>query len=261
MKPNTIVKPAIALLAGLGFTLQVQAGIPVIDGSNAILNEVTMTESIAQTLKQIEEYKTQYDQFLLQGDQYANMLQNTKPPSYLWDNAQSTINQLIKTTDTLAYYKQQVGSLDAYLEKFQDLDYYKSSPCFTSAGCSDAERAQLDKVEELASQSRKKANDAVLQGLETQQKNLASDSARLKELQSTAGSAEGQMQALGVANQLASQQANQLLQLRSLLMAQQNALVTQQQAQANKEAMQDAASKRFWSISKPNRSLDEGFTP
>jgi len=262
MKPMPLLKPAIALLAGIGLTLQAHAGIPVIDGANLVNNQLNYAESMAQTLQQIEDYAVQGQQLQTQAEQYANMLKNSVVPQYIWDEAQGTINQLIKTTDTLAYYKQQIGSLDSYLDKFQDLDYYKSSPCFTSAGCSDEQRAELDKIQELASESQKKANDAMLLGLEKQQQNLASDSSRLQELQQTAQSADGQMKALGVANQLASQQANQLLQLRSLLMAQQNAVATKMQADADKEAMQEAASQKFWDMGGPtDRSKSEGFKP
>lgn len=269
MKPKTLVKPAIALLAGLGFTLQANAGIPVIDGANVTINQVTSMESVAQTLKQVEEYKMQIDQYQTQlsqwakqGQQYENMLQNTvAPATYWWDQAQSTINKLTNATDTLAQYKQQAGSLDSYLGKFQDLDYYKNSPCFSNSGCSDADRAALQASQQLASQSQKKANDALFHGLDLQQENIKKDSARLQSIQQSAEGAKGQMEALGYANQLASQQSNQLLQLRSLLITQQNALAAQQQAAANKEAMQQAASDKFWTISSPDTSQDKGFTP
>jgi P-type conjugative transfer protein TrbJ len=49
------------------------------------------------------------------------------------------------------------------------------------------------------------------------------------------------MQAIGYANQLASHQANQLLQIRALLVAQQNAMATRDQALADQEAKQQAA--------------------
>jgi P-type conjugative transfer protein TrbJ len=49
------------------------------------------------------------------------------------------------------------------------------------------------------------------------------------------------MQAIGFANQLASQQANQLLQIRGLLIAQQNAVTARMQAEADLEAQQQAA--------------------
>jgi len=263
MKPTHLLKPAIALLAGIGFTLQANAGIPVIDGANVALSKVTSIESVAQTLKQIEEYKTQIDQYTNQLEQYENMLQNTAAPaSYIWDQAQSTINKLTAATDTLAYYKQQAGSLDSYLGKFQDLNYYRNSPCFSASGCSDADRAALQKSQELASQSQKKANDAIFQGLEQQQSNIKQDASKLEDLQRSAQGAQGQMQAIGYANQLASQQTNQLLQIRSLLMAQQNALAAKMQGEADKEAMNQAASEQFWDMGgATNRSKSKGYTP
>ncbi len=60
-------------------------------------------------------------------------------------------------------------------------------------------------------------------------------------LQSAAQGANGQMQAIGFANQLAANQANQLLQIRGLLIAQQNAATARMQAQADLEAQQQAA--------------------
>lgn len=261
MKPKPLLKAAIPLLVGLGLTLPAHAGIPVIDGANLSNNMMTAFESVAQTLKQIEEYAQQVEQYKTQLDQYENMLQNTAAPaSYIWDQAQDTINKLTLATDTLAYYKQQLGSLDDYLSQFQDLDYYKNSPCFTSAGCTDAQRAELQKNEALASESQKAANDAVFRGLDQQQRNLKSDAATLQQLQRNAQGAKGQMEAIGYANQLASQQANQLLQIRSLLMTQQNAIAAQQQAQLDKEAMQKAASDKFWDMDGPtDRSKDKGF--
>ncbi len=121
---------------------------------------MTAIESVAQTLKQIEQYQTQLQQ-------YENMLQNTMAPAaYIWDQAQSTINGLMNAVNTLDYYKNQLGSLDNYLGKFQDVAYYRGSPCFSAAGCSDAERAAMEQNRSLASESQKKANDALFKGLE-----------------------------------------------------------------------------------------------
>lgn len=234
MKQNFLAaKVAAAVLAST--LIPVQAGIPVIDSSNLGQNIMTAIESVAQTLKQIEQYRTQLQQ-------YENMLQNTAAPSsYIWDQAQSTINGLMNATNTLNHYKQQLGSLDNYLGKFQDVNYYKGSPCFSVNGCSAAEWAAMKNVQQLASESQKKANYALFKGLDLQQSHLQSDAATLQRLQTAAQGAQGQMQAIGYANQLASQQANQLLQIRSLLITQQNAVATQMQAQADKEAQQAAA--------------------
>ena len=58
---------------------------------------------------------------------------------------------------------------------------------------------------------------------------------------SAATTADGQVKAIQYANQLASHQSNQLLQIRGLMVAQQNALVVRMQAQADLEAKQQAA--------------------
>src|SRR5690606_1630754 len=115
-------KSALAVALATGFitttTSPVQAGIPVIDGGNLTQNIMTAIESVTQTLKQIEQYQTQWQQ-------YENQLQNTTAPAaYIWDQAQTTINRLIAAQNTLAYYENQLGSLDRYLAKFHDVAYY-----------------------------------------------------------------------------------------------------------------------------------------
>lgn len=225
----------LGLALGAGGVTPAQAGIPVIDGTNLAQNLMTAMESVNQTLKQIEQYQTQLQQ-------YENQLQNTlTPTAYIWDEAQTTIRGLMTAVNTLDYYKQQLGSLDAYLSKFGDVNYYKSSPCFTAAGCSAAEWQALRQAQQLGSQSQKLSNDAFFKGLELQQKHLKDDAQTLQRLQQVAQGATGQMQAIGYANQLASQQANQLLLIRGLLIAQQNATVTKMQADADREAQQQAA--------------------
>ena len=67
---------------------------------------------------------------------------------------------------------------------------------------------------------------------------MRNDTRNLERLQGAAQGAQGQLQAIGYANQLASQQANQLLQIRSLLMAQQTAVGTRMQADADRKAIE-----------------------
>lgn len=235
---------AIALIAGT-ITVPAQAGIPVIDAGNLTQNVMTAIESVAQTLKQIEQYQTQLQQ-------YENQLQNTMAPAdYIWDQAQTTINRLIAAQSTLAYYEIQLGSLDRYLEKFQDVAYYRSSPCFNgSAGCTPAEQAAMAENRRLASESQKKANDALFQTISDQQSALKDDARNLERLQGAAQGAEGQLQAIGYANQLASNQANQLLQIRTMLTAQQNAEAARIAAELDAEARGDARAEqmRSWTF-------------
>src|SRR5690606_2798945 len=149
MKPARFLAAKTALaavLAGSSIT-SAHAGIPVIDAGNLTQNVMTAMESVAQTFKQIEQYQTQLQQ-------YENMLQNTMAPAaYIWDQAQATIGKLVEAQNTLAYYQNQLGSLDNYLSKFQDVAYYRGSPCFNgSGGCTDIEWTAMDENRRLASE-------------------------------------------------------------------------------------------------------------
>ena len=240
-------RSALAVAMLIGASVPTYAGIPTIDVANIVQTTTTAMENVMQTSKQVEQYTAQLQQYQLQMQQYQNMLQNTASPTLqVWDQAQSTMNSLRSSIDTLNYYKRQLGSLDAYLGKFQDVNYYKNSPCFNGGGnCSDiARRALLASQQTYQSESQKKANDALFRGLDKQQDALQNDARTLQQLQVGARDAAGQMQALGYANQLASSQSNQLLQIRALLIAQQNAAVTRAQALADAEALRAAASSR-----------------
>lgn len=245
MKPLTrkVLAAKVALMMAVssipGVITPAYAGIPVIDGANLGQNIMNVIESVAHTAKQIQQYQTQLQQ-------YENMLKNTTQPSMqIWDAATTTMNQLRGSIDTLNYYKTSLGSIDAYLGKFQDTAGYRANPCFSPAGCTPAQWSALKDQERIGSESQKKATDALFKGLEKQQDAMESDATQLQRLQSAANGAQGQMEAIGYANQLASHQSNQLLQIRGLLIAQQNAVATRNQALADREAKEAAASDQI----------------
>jgi P-type conjugative transfer protein TrbJ len=237
MKTHTLktLVPALALVIWAYPVPSQSSGLPVIDGANLSQNVVTALENVSQTLKQIQQYKTQLQQ-------YQNMLQNTQTPTtYVWDMASKTMNDLRKAIDTLQYYKSSLGSISAYQGKFKDTNSYRGSPCFTRTGCSTSEWAALSNSQNLASEAQKKSLDAVLLAIDKQQEAIQSDAIQLQKIQNLAQNANGQMQAIGYANQLASQQAYQLLQIRALLIAQQNMMAAHYQALADREAQARAA--------------------
>jgi P-type conjugative transfer protein TrbJ len=163
------------------------------------------------------------------------------PAAYIWDQAQSTINGLMNAVNTLDYYKTQLGSLDSYIGKFQDVNYYRTRRALRRR-VPDAERAALRMwPSSRASRRRRPTMPCSRASIAANESHgRCSDVAA-----SSIGSAgrAGPMQAIGYANQLASQQANQLLQIRGLLIAQQNAMATKMQADADKEAQQAAAAQ------------------
>lgn len=214
----------------------------VLDLTNLIQNTVSAIEDVEQTLQLVQQYATQLQQYQTQIQQYQNMLQNTLQPTInIWQRANQTINGVLQTIDTLSRIENQFGGLGNYLKTFSTLSGYKTNPCLLPSGCSQGQWDELLATRSIISDSEKAALDASILGLQQQQGELQKDSQVLVDLQSAAQSAEGHLQAIGYANQLASAEANQLLQIRALLIAQQNALTTRMQAEVDKEAQEQAA--------------------
>ena len=214
---------ALALVAALPLTSP--GGIPVIDDSNLVQNTTT-------ALKQVAAYAQQVQQYQLQLQQYANQVKNTVAPvAQVWQAAQRTMNSVMGTVNMFQGGQSQ---LQGYLNQFQNVNYWLSaspnSYTYQTAG----------------SIAQKQANDALVNGIVAQQAQIRADAATLERLQSQASSADGQMKALYAANQLAALQQEQLLQIRALLVQEQQALAARGQTLANDEAMREAATKNFY---------------
>jgi P-type conjugative transfer protein TrbJ len=172
-------------------------------------------------------------QYQLQLQQYANQLRNTVAPvAQVWQSAQQTMNSVMGTVGMF----QNGSALQSYLNQFQNVNYRLSAPpnayTFQTAG----------------SMAQKQANDSLVKGIVQQQAQIRADAATLEQLQSQASTADGQMKALYAANQLAALQQEQLLQIRELLLQEQQALAARNQTLANDEAMREAATEKFFGV-------------
>jgi P-type conjugative transfer protein TrbJ len=236
MKKMILITAAWALVAALPATSP--GGIPVIDYSNLVQNTTT-------ALKQVAAYAQQVQQYQLQLQQYANQVRNTVAPvAQVWQAAQSTMNGVMGTVGMF----QNGSALQGYLNQFQNVNYWLSaspnSYSYQTAG----------------SIAQKQANDAMVNGIVAQQAQIRADAATLERLQSQASTADGQMKALYAANQLAALQQEQLLQIRALLVQEQQALAARGQTLANDEAMREAATKKFFDV--PIITINHtGWTP
>lgn len=204
------------------------AGIPVLDVSNLGQTTVTALENVQQTLKQVEQYA-------LQLKQYETEIKNTlAPTAYIWSQAQKTMNKVQSLQEQLDYYSSMDSSdLEKYLARFGNVNFYKDSEHFGYETASTTREAAIE--------ASKMANDGLTQTLANQHSAVASDARDLEDLQATAQTATGRLEAIQYTNQLLAQQANQLLQLRSTLLAQAAAENARQQAETTEAAMKAAA--------------------
>lgn len=225
MRKAILTTIALALVSAVPATSP-GTGIPVIDASN-------LTQNVVTALKQVSAYAQQVQQYQLQIQQYANQVKNTLAPvGQVWQAAQGTMSNVLGTV----HFLQSGGQLQNLLNQFQDVNYWLSAPpngyTYPTAG----------------SVAQKQANDAMLKGIVQQEAQIRADAATLDRLQSQASTADGQMKALMAANQLAALQQEQLLQIRALLVQEQQALAARNATLANEEAMREAATKQFFNV-------------
>jgi P-type conjugative transfer protein TrbJ len=226
MKKMILTSVALVLVAALPLGSQ-GTGIPVIDASNLTQNTVT-------ALKQVAAYAQQVQQYQLQMQQYLNQVKNTVAPvAQVWQAAQGTMNSVLGTVNMFQGGQSQ---LQGYLNQFQNVNYWLSAPpgnyTYQTAG----------------SVAQKQANDALVKGIVAQQAQIQKDAATLQQLQNQASTADGQMKALMAANQVAALQQEQLLQIRALLVQEQQALAARNATLANDEAMREAATEKFFNV-------------
>lgn len=221
------------------------ACMPVFDAGNFAQNLVTAIEAVDQTLTQILEYQNQLAQ-------YEEIVRNGLAPGvYTWDRLLSIRDKLQTIGSSLRNWRHWLRDLDDYLQRFADLDYYRSARCYGSdLSCPESEWARILRESQdlhgLASESQKKTLDHLMISLESSENELADESENLERLQRQAQSAEGQMQALQAANQLASAQAHQLMQMRAIMVAQYRAAAMQALAEQSISAQERAARERFF---------------
>lgn len=212
----------------------------VVDAGNIAQTTITAMENIAQTTKQLEQYRKQLQQL---EDQIRN---STAPAQYLWDEANITIKRIVRTTNTLNQLKAQAGSIDRYLQNnYGTVENYRAQKCYTSQKCTTEEWQAVHSRASASSTAQAQATEAMLRGLDEQQDSLQVDADNLARIQGKAQNAEGRLEAMGYANQLASSQVNQLLQMRSLLVAQQTAAGIRQRALEDQEAQQRATGRQL----------------
>jgi P-type conjugative transfer protein TrbJ len=222
MKKVVLTTAALVLVAAL----PTRAVYPVIDSANLTQNVTTALKSVAMYAQQVQQYQTQ----ILQ---YKNQLLNTlgiAPALQIWQQSQQVMNQVTGLTSIF----RNGSSLQNVLSQFQSPNYWLSTPVMSYPN------------QPAGGQTQYQANQAMFQGLAQQTQQIQTDAATLERLQTTASGAQGQKAALDAANQLAALEQAQLLQIRALLVQEQQALAARNATAANADAMHQAATQTYY---------------
>ena len=221
-----VVLTSVALVLVVALPVMSPGTIPVIDYSNLTQNITTALKSVAIYAQEVQQYQTQ----ILQ---YKNQLLNTlgiAPALQVWQQSQAVMNQVTGLTSMF----RNGSSLQNVLSQFQDPNYWLNTPVTSYPNQPPGGQAQWQ------------ANQVFFQGLAQQTQQIQTDAATLQRLQTTASGAQGQMQALQAANELAALEQQQLLQIRALLVQEQQSLAARNATSANSDAMHQAATQTYY---------------
>jgi P-type conjugative transfer protein TrbJ len=228
MKKTFLTIAAIALTAALPLASP-GTGIPVIDVS-------AIAQSIKQGLTQLQQYSTELSQYQTQLLQYkSQLLQATGigQAAQIWGQAKQT---LASVTGTVNMFRNG-GALQGYLQNAQNVNYWlASSP--TQYGPQSAG---------YWSTTQQTANGQMVKEIAQQEAQIQADAQTLQRLTSQATSVQTQRQALDLANEMSGLQQKSLLEIRTLLVSQQQAVAARSGATSNDEAMRQAATQQMYS--------------
>jgi len=216
--------------------LALGSGIPVFD---APLNSTaavqlhqqitTATQNVAQTLKQIDQYAEQMRQYQTQLQQYAQQMKDAAlPVSQIWGQAQGTMRDMMSLVN-----QAQGGQMLAYLQQYRDLNGWLQSNGYYNPNTFQQGYAL-----------QKSTNDTALQMAQAQRAALLNDAQRFQGLQQAASSADGADKLMSYANQMAAEQTQQLMQIRTLCNQMLEEAAARDAALANRQAMMDAATQK-----------------
>jgi P-type conjugative transfer protein TrbJ len=198
------------------------------------VNCSTMVTQLLQYAKDAQSMATQLQQYQTQLQQYTNMVTNTVAlPQEVWSSVQSDIMRVQALSNASSLLSGDSGSLIARLQN--------ASSYANQVGSLATIPSQITGYQQTI------GNNLSTMGktLGLQQGQEASNAALLASLQQHSQSAAGQMQAIQAGNELAHQQATQLLQVQATLSGTAQMQATQMAVNADRTATEDAAMAHF----------------
>lgn len=227
-------------IIALGVVLLIQGSVPVVAGGFAIglATEFTQLLNHGQLLSQYIRQGLQLEEAL---KQTANMLENSQTlTSQVFGPIMNDINELASIVQggrALAY---SMANLNAQFQsRFPGYEYL-AHDYFTNYR--DWSQTSLD------------TSLATLRAAGMQGQQLQSEQSILAAVRSMAQTADGRMEALQVANQIAEQEVQQLMKLRELMLADLQSKQTYQASQVQKDAAAEAAVEQFFKYTRQSSS-------
>jgi type IV secretion system protein TrbJ len=204
------------------------------DGQIVCANCSTFIQQLVSYAKEAGQYVTQLEQYKTQLQSYINMITNTLSlPMQIWSSVEGDIMQVQALSNAGSLLSGNSGSL---IQRLQ------------SAGAYADQGGNLTNIGNQFTMYQTAIGNNLSQmgkALGIQQGQEQNNAALLTALQAHSQNAQGQMQAIQAGNELAHQQATQLLQIQSTLSVTARMQATKIAADSDRAALGDAAIQHF----------------
>lgn len=223
-----------------------------------ILNNAELVGLAGQSGIQIENQVTQIahqvEQIQNQLRIYENMLQNTlKLPEQVWGQVENDLNRLRSIVEEGQGIAFSMGNLDDVLQqRFQSYAQFEADP-LAGEDFSSAYQSWSDTNRDTIAGTLKAANLTAEQ--------FSSEEATMDRLRSMSGTSVGQMQALQVGHQIATQQVAQMQKLRGLVSQQMTMMGTWYQSEQAAKDLAQTRREDFFSTTRPPTSGGQQMEP
>ena len=106
----------------------------------AVIDTAGLGQAITQVAQGYQQIKNMIEQIQTAKAELENSMKNLMAQGAYFYNLPNTIKDEIEELDKQLRY---LTDLESTLRKFQDIDYYKSSPCFSAQGCTEEEMNEI----------------------------------------------------------------------------------------------------------------------
>ena len=250
---NTIVFPLMATsaLAGGGLT----------GGATEWTQMLNNTELVALVGKSAEQVNNQIKQITQLAEQiqnqlkiYSNLVQNTAQlPQRIWGQVQNDLNQLRNVVAQGQGIAFSMGNLDDVLkQRFKSFADFKSNL---------PNNASFSATYQSWSSTNRDTISGTLRAAGMTADQFSSEESTMSQLRSQSESADGQMKALQVGHQIATQQVAQMQKLRGLVSQQMTMMATWYQSEQAEKDLSQARRQEFFKSTAPSMSGGQEMRP
>lgn len=106
----------------------------------AVIDTAGLGQAITQVAQGYQQIKNMIEQIQTAKAELENSMKNLMAQGAYFYNLPNTIKDEIEELDKQLRY---LTDLESTLRKFQDIDYYKSSPCFSAQGCTEEQMNEI----------------------------------------------------------------------------------------------------------------------